>query len=1595
MELSKPSTPLSVVLGRLPKHTLQQQQFSHSNVSIDPITLAINECMAMASAVRKMNRWNQSGVAALLTAGDIFGGNDDDDLDADGLTSSLGIISSNFSSDRHSSSGHGHHNRHNNSAASGTGSANGGSGAANQRSVQGNLLLSSFLQLKSILIDAKNIYDIDSLTLLQPFLLVIKSSSTSGFITGLSLNSISKFLSYDIISFKSKNLQNSLIQIISSLTHCRFEAADQNSDDAVLLKVLRLLERIIESPLSVLLPNDVVTEVVQTCLSLGCNKKRSEVLRRAAEMSMDSITVEIFSKLKDIEPEPEHGDDLQTNFSDTKLPEDRIGGTEIKLSEINTPRSLHSDGEDGEDAKHPEGEQEELKTEGGEEDITKAKEQSESVPQSVETTTEEPFGIVCINEFLGILVSMISPSNQYQHMESTRVFALSLINTAIEVAGLEIPKHPSLLTLVADPISKHVLQIITTTESPALLKASLQLFSTIVIVLGRQLKPQFELSATLIFQSILPQQIKNDANKINGGSHMSLRNALSKEVLIESLSLLWTRSPTFFTRLFIDYDCDFEKSDLANNLLQFLCKLSLPESALITTDNVPPLCLEGMLSFISGVNERSKSYKSKEEVNHELIEKRKKKTAFIKCAELLNEKPKNGIKELAKEGFIKDENDLKEVASFFFSKSGRLNKKVLGEFLAKPSNSELFGYFIDLFDFTDLRVDEALRVLLRTFRLPGESQQIERVVERFAERYVQCQEYSVGSAPPSPKKPQQKLKHEDEEAEKSDEEEENDETEEHLEPVKPDKDSVFVLSYSIIMLNTDLHNPQVKKQMLLDDYKRNLRGVYNGKDFPEWYLAKIYLSIKDREIIMPEEHHGTDKWFDDSWNNMVSTQNYKLVDQVEFTKDEICQFDKVLFATVSEPLIQTILTVFKEASDDHIVTRLMSSIDKIASICLKYELSEPIDKLTEALCELSTLTNHEIPKKLLEETAANSNNNIRPEIPITQIKIEKKEEEIYVSELAVYFGRDFKAQLATVVLFRLIKKSNCKISQSWDKIFQIILRLFENCLINPNLFQDFQTKVKLGPISKVKPLYIIKKVKPLNNSGLLSNFASFLRGYSDEPPEPSDAEIESTLSTMDCVKSLNIPNIFAIVSKGPVEDLKKFVTLFLNALPTLDDKTKRYYETETLFILEVSVCFCLLLHDDVKLREQVFTSLSDVKDISKKGQLRVLAYKLLLLRYLDNEEYLVTTLKTLENFDKELISKQGNQILQPLLSLIDDDSWCCKKLLVSEEYWKSLRIFAGFQVYAVEILAFLETLIKSNDIIPENYVMILGLLDEVSSLGAIGSQFEQENDKLGSNSKKAIENEYFRDLVDLSKHSISLTSELNFIARQDTFKNKGLSYSLIQALAHQCFNPCREVREFAVLKLQNIALAMETTPSSSVEQQDEEVTSFGIFEFGLFPLLIELTKPEVFKTDPIGFIKTQFEIFQLVSKIFLKKVDDLKFAEIEKIWFGLLENFKNLKISSNTEYNENCIELVKNMILVLQNMKFLDEVESKEIYQASCDKMDEIYPQLKKEFMESDKKEQSPEEQPEEESKEQPEEQPEEDPKEEDPKVSAKEEESK
>lgn len=44
--------------------------------------------------------------------------------------------------------------------------------------------------------------------------------------------------------------------------------------------------------------------------------------------------------------------------------------------------------------------------------------------------------------------------------------------------------------------------------------------------------------------------------------------------------------------------------------------------------------------------------------------------------------------------------------------------------------------FIDQLDFKDMTFLQALRALLAAFRLPGESQKIDRIVLKFSERYI-------------------------------------------------------------------------------------------------------------------------------------------------------------------------------------------------------------------------------------------------------------------------------------------------------------------------------------------------------------------------------------------------------------------------------------------------------------------------------------------------------------------------------------------------------------------------------------------------------------------------------------------------------------------------------------------------------------------------------------------------------------------------------------------------------------------------------------------------------------------------------------------
>ena len=66
-------------------------------------------------------------------------------------------------------------------------------------------------------------------------------------------------------------------------------------------------------------------------------------------------------------------------------------------------------------------------------------------------------------------------------------------------------------------------------------------------------------------------------------------------------------------------------------------------------------------------------------------------------------------------------------------------------------------------------------------------------------------------------------------------------------------DSVYILSFAVIMLNTALHNKNVKVKITEDQFLAQNKGIDAGKDLPREMLLAIYTSIKEEPFKIPDE----------------------------------------------------------------------------------------------------------------------------------------------------------------------------------------------------------------------------------------------------------------------------------------------------------------------------------------------------------------------------------------------------------------------------------------------------------------------------------------------------------------------------------------------------------------------------------------------------------------------------------------------------------------------------------------------------------------------------------------------------------------------
>ncbi|OBZ90807.1 hypothetical protein A0J61_01144 [Choanephora cucurbitarum] len=993
-----------------------------------------------------------------------------------------------------------------------------------------NPLMEGFNSLKNYIETVDDVKDLDAVNVLNPFLEVIRSGNTTGPIAGTALGSVEKLLHYGIIGISNSRVASAMNALSSAATHCKFEASDAASDELVLLRMLQVLQMAITSECGQVLSDEAVCEMMETGLSMCCQMRLSEMLRRSAEHVMINMVIAIFERLKGLEDEWQF---VESPNDGTEEPADPHMSTPkpIQSPTPEVPQSAEAKEQEAiieasfVDSPVPEDEEEK-------EEETKQDSKEETGITATEPTSLRAYGLPAIRELLRVLISLLNP-HEHKHTDSMRLMALSILNVAFEVGGQSIGRFESLRTLVTDDFCKYVFQLAKTDSTP-LLALSLRVISTVFDTMQPHLKLQQELFIFFLIERLSPSSgagsrhvsvdIDEDGNisfvpfrsdldastTAEGRSHspnmflgkstdyprhsknypsdQMVISAEVRELLLESL-VYSARRPSFMVDLWYNYDCNLTCGDLFEELIQFLSKNSFPDPQSYTLMNSHVLCLDTLLVFVGHMVERINEQNSDDDYVvceltsvQDLLECKTRKRLILRGSRLFNESPKKGIQFLIENKVIEADEDgsINTSLSQFLRSTQQLDKKTLGEYLGKPENFDTLKTYMHQFDFTGKRIDEAMRMVLETFRLPGESQQIMRVTESFAATFFEYGPKEISTI-----------------------------------------EAAEVLAYSVIMLNTDQHNPQVRRQsrMSLEQYIRNVSGVNNKGDFPRDYLCAIYEAIQQDEILMPEEHEGL-LGFNYAWKQL----QHRSTSSGPFVQCNTSSYDKAIFESSWKPIVAAISYVFSTAQDDDTLQKAITGFRHCASLAAHFELHSVFDSI---IINLATMTG------LLD----NANDNTSVPDPIVDVAGQK----YVVSKLAVRFGRNYKGQLAAVVMFAIVTRHGDSLRKSWFRIVQIIRNLFLNSLLPSSMLQveDFLSGTTSIPLKPKSP----KPAKQTNrrDGSLLSTLSSYLLSpYSSDETyyrDPTDEEVESTMCAVDCVTACKLEGLFTDINTLHTETL--------------------------------------------------------------------------------------------------------------------------------------------------------------------------------------------------------------------------------------------------------------------------------------------------------------------------------------------------------------------------------------------------------------------------------------------------------------------------
>ncbi|XP_014241483.1 Golgi-specific brefeldin A-resistance guanine nucleotide exchange factor 1 [Cimex lectularius] len=553
-----------------------------------------------------------------------------------------------------------------------------------------------------------------------------------------------------------------------------------------------------------------------------------------------------------------------------------------------------------------------------------------TVAEQEDSPLPGPYGLVSVHELLRFLASLCNPQDK-QNTDFMIHMGLTLIMIALEVGADNIAKYPSLMVIVKDDICRNLFSLLNS-ERLAVFASVLQICFLLFESLRTHLKYQLEHYLLKLIEIIVSDSVKASYEH--------------REIALESLVQLW-RIPGLVTELYLNYDCALYCPNLYEELTNLLSKNAFPVSGI---HNTHLLSLDALLTVIDSIenhcnsrilNEHQQSEKgvtadgfkgitvmhnsnyilssgTRQKLScnipsHEhLMAVKRRKKLLATGTEHFNSKPKKGISFLQEHNLMSNPLDPHEVV-VFLRENPHLDKKMIGEYISNRANLAVLDCFVKSFDFSDLRIDEALRYYLETFRLPGESPLISLVMEHFAEHWHKCNGEPFANA-----------------------------------------DAAFTLAYAVIMLNVDQHNHNVKRQnnpMTAEEFKRNLKKLNGDKDFDEEMLDEIYNSIKSDEIVMPTEQTGLVKE-NYLWKVLLRRGTGKDGEYVHAPNGLL---DHDLFSLIWGPTVTALSSLFDKATDPAIYQKAISGFRKCAMISAHYGMSNDFDNLIVSLCKFTTL----------------------------------------------------------------------------------------------------------------------------------------------------------------------------------------------------------------------------------------------------------------------------------------------------------------------------------------------------------------------------------------------------------------------------------------------------------------------------------------------------------------------------------------------------------------------------------------------------------------------------------------------------------------